>query len=241
MTEQDYELLSQYLDHELTETAAADLEQRLAADAQLKAGLERLRMDNERLKQAFSAPGLETVPAGIIALVERDAQPAIAPLPHRHTAGWGFALAASLVVAASALLINQWNPTANRPSTPATDSMLSGVLEQAPSGGSGWEKLADGRQARPILSFKSKDGAWCREYLVSGADGYSQGVACRSNGAWVTRVVAAAQAPGTPSEYRPAGSTGPDQVADFIAAQAAGIALGREQERELISRHWRQP
>ena len=239
MTEQDYELLSQYLDDELTESAAAELEQRLTKDTKLTAGLERLRLENERLKEAFNAPGLETVPARIVALLEQDTQPSIIPLPHRRLAGWGFALAASLVVAASALLITQGNPAATRQSAPLADSMLSRVLEQSPSRSSGWETLADGRQARPILSFASKAGNWCREYLVSGADGYSQGVACRSDGAWVTRVIARAQVPRTASEYRPAGSTDADQVADFIAAQAAGIALDSQQERELISRQWR--
>ena len=153
MTQQDYELLSQYLDGELTGPAAADLEQRLAVDVQLAASLAQLREQDERLKKAFDAPDMETVPAAIMALLEQDARPPIAALPHRRTAGWGFALAASLVVAASAVLLTQWHPGTSHQDRPTVDIALAQVLEQSPSRGSGWEALADGRQARPVLSF----------------------------------------------------------------------------------------
>jgi hypothetical protein len=242
MTQQDYELLSQYLDGELSGPAAAALEQRLAVDIQLGEGLEQLRRQDERLKKAFNSPDIETVPAGIMALLEQDARPRIVPPPHRRTAGWGFALAASLVIAASAVLLAQWNTGGSRQGSATVDTALTQVLEQSPSRGSGWEALADGRRARPVLSFESMDGTWCREYLVSGdsTGGYAHGVACRRNGAWVTEVVAPAPAPGAEGEYRPAGSTDSLEVSDFIAAHAAGIALDRQQEAELINREWRQ-
>ena len=238
MTQQDDELLSQYLDGELSGPAVAALEERLAADEPLAESLEQMRLQDARLKQAFNLPDIETVPSAILAMLEQDARPRVVPLSDRRTVGLGFALAASLVVAASAVLLAQWQPGADQQDRPGIDAALARVLEQSPSRGAGWEALADGRRARPVLSFESLDGTWCREYLLSGADGYAHGVACRRNGNWVAEVTAPAQAPLAEGEYRPAGSTDSLPVTDFIAAHAAGVALDRQQEAELIARAW---
>jgi hypothetical protein len=238
MTDQDYELLSQYLDQELSESATHALTQRLAAEPQLRDTLKRLQQMDKQLKTTFSGPEVEAVPPQVVAMVA-DAQPRIIPLPHRRTASWGFALAASLVVATSALLVTQWQQTTDSPATtPLADAGLSRALEQFRSSGDDWNALPDGRQFRSVLSFRSNSGHWCREYWLATGQGNWHAVACRDNQGWVNKVQVGAELAGASTEYRPAGSGDSGQIADFMATHATDIALSSKQEAELISRQW---
>ena len=238
MTEQDNELLSQYLDGELAAPAAQSLRQRLIAEPQLRRALERLRAVDNRVKNAFEAPALEAVPQHVVNMVQNAAT-----RPERsshHRAGWGFAIAASLLAATGLLM----NPDSQQQSgdymaaTATQDSLLSQILEHSASRGEGWDTLDDGRQVRPLLSFASTNGSWCREYLVSDDGATWRGVACRAGNAWTTQVLSAEQASGSSNEYRPAGATSADQVTSFIDAHAADIALSLKEEASVIAGNW---
>jgi len=231
MKEQDYELLSQYLDGELAGPEAQVVRERLLAEPQLRATFERLRSVNNRVAEAFNAPGVETVPAQVTALLD-NAETRGNPGTQARRAGWGLAVAASLLAAAGLLLAPDWRQPAGE------DPQLAELLEHTPSRGQGWDTLPDGRQVRPLLSFQNKTGGWCREYLVSDAGITWRGVACRSAGNWSTEVLAAAQRPGTGSEYRPASAGDSDEIASFISTHAADIAISLEQEASIIARQW---
>jgi hypothetical protein len=153
------------------------------------------------------------------------------PLPHRRLANWGFALAASLVVAVAATQLVQQG------SQPSADTMLSAALDNI-SRGSGWETLADGRNVRSVLSFQSTSGAWCREYLMADGDAAWHGVACRQDEGWATAVLASTELAESSTEYRPAGATDSVDIANFIDLNAADIPLDARQEAELIARDW---
>lgn len=238
MTDQDYELLSQYLDGELSEPAALELTQRLATEPQLSETLKRLQQSDNTLKSAFSGPEAEAVPAPVAAMVA-GTRPKIVPLPHRQrrAANWGFALAASLLVATSALLVSQLQLDSDSPGA-TTDTLLAEVLEQSHSSGHNWNTLPDGRQFRSVLSFQSNSGHWCREYWLASNQDSAHGVACRDNNRWITKVQVSAQLIGTSSEYRPAGATDSDRVAEFMTNHATDIALGAQEEAELIANRW---
>jgi hypothetical protein len=137
------------------------------------------------------------------------------------------------VAAAGLILAPQWQEGDH-----SGADLLASALETTPSSNDGWEVLADGRKLRPVLSFSSLQGHWCREFLVAQDADINRGVACRAEGRWQTRVIAAAQAPGTPTDYRPAGATDADIVATFIDTQAANIPLSLVQEADLIARGW---
>lgn len=246
-TEQDYELLSQYLDDELPPAAARQLEQRLSAEPRLQDLLGRLQSVQRRLQETYGQASIGPVPASVTALLQdspvQGANAAntahmpsnVVALPRKRTPAWGFALAASLVVAASATLVSQWNQQSG---APGVDSALSIALENTPSRGTGWEALGDGRMVRPVLSFQSSTGSWCREYLVADGDSGWHGVACRGDSGWTTMVVAAAQITDSPAEYRPAGATDSTAVADFIDGNAAGIPLDASEEAQLMADAW---
>lgn len=236
MNEQDYELLSQYLDGELAAGESRDLRRRLIAEPQLRATLERMRMVDDRVRAAFDVPGADAVPARVAARLGGAGSGTQA----RFRPGWGLAIAASLMAAAGLLLAPEWRQaTDGHPNgRPSADQLLAGVLERTPSRGEGWDVLADGRQVRPVLSFSGADGQWCREYLLADGRASYRGVACRFDGHWRTEVLAGAGAAESPDSYRPAGAADSDEVASYISAHAAGIPLSLEQEAEVIARRW---
>ena len=231
VTEQDYELLSQYLDKELSPADATRLEQRMAAEPVLQATLTALDHIQNRLQSAHSDLADGPVPQRVAALLQ-DTPPQIVPLPHRRVANWGFALAASLVVAVAATQLAQ------QPAAPGVDTLLSAALETSPSRGSGWETLADGRQIRSVLSFQSTSGNWCREYLMADGEAGVHGVACRDGENWMTTVVAKADLKDSSPQYRPAGAADAEAIANFIDQNASDIPLDARQEAELIARGW---
>ena len=126
MKEQDYELLSQYLDGELRGSAAQALRERLMAEPPLRAELERLQMINNRISEAFDFPGADAVPNHISKLLEEPARQAA---PQRRKT-WGFAVAASLVAATGLLMMPDQGDTPN-PQVPS-DQLIAHLLEQAP-------------------------------------------------------------------------------------------------------------
>ena len=240
MTEQDYELLSQYLDGELAAPVAQELRKRLIAEPQLRASLERLKAVDNSVKDAFAVPGADAVPARIVKMVA-NAKTRTGGLPVPRRAGWGLAVAASLVAATGLLLTPDWrHQTPEHPAGSATgDALLASVLEHSASRAEGWDALADGRQVRPLLSFQDTEGGWCREYLLSDEGSTWHGVACRSAALqWATEVLSIGALAGSANEYRPAGTADSDEIASFINTHSADIALSLKEEADLIASKW---
>lgn len=231
VTEQDYELLSQYLDGELGTGQARALSARLLAEPSLRAEYEQMKAVDERLRGAFQVAGADAVPAHV-----RERVKAAPTRGRKRAAGWGFGVAASVLFAAGVVL-NADRQGESGPQFAAQDALVAPVLERAPSRGEGWEVLPDGSQVRPLLSFSGLDGDWCREYLLAQDGREWRGVACRASGQWVTAVLATEEHAGA-GGYRPAGAMTADAVAAFIDDRAADIPLSREQEAALIARGW---
>ena len=227
MIDQDYELLSQYIDGELAAEATQQLRRRLLAEPELRATYDRMSKLDGSIRETFNVPGADTIPPRIASLLESRRNPA-----ERRHAGWGFAIAASLIAATGLLLSPDWRQTET--SAPS----LAEVLDTAPSSGTTWETLDDGRQIRPVLSFAHVDGTWCREYLLSDDGATYRGVACRTESTWVTSALDSQALPGGTNAYRPAGAGDSDAIANFIADNASGIALSSEEEAALIARRW---
>jgi hypothetical protein len=230
MNEQDYQLLSQYLDGELDELSASRLQQRLQAEPELKSTLNKLGEMDNRVKGAFE--GQDQAPQRLIDMLRPTPSNVVAFPTRQPRPAWQYAIAASLVAAAGLLLMP------NSQNSAPTGPTLASVLESTPSMASGWETLADGRDIRPVLSFRDIEGSWCREFLVADSGDGERGVACRENGNWHTQVLAAADIPGPSSEFRPAGAGDADVIADYLAQRAADIALSAQEEQALIAADW---
>ncbi|TGD76153.1 hypothetical protein E4634_00990 [Mangrovimicrobium sediminis] len=225
MNDKDFELLSQYLDGELDELSTRRVAQRLGSERELRETFAHMTAVDQSIRQVYSAS--EQVPAHIAAMLE-----SATAAPPRRTTQWAFAAAASVAAAAGLMLTLQWQQPESAGPTVAE------VLEITPSMASGWQPLADGRQIRPVLSFRDVDGAWCREYLVEDHGKGTRGVACRDQGKWETRIAVAAVIPGANDAFRPAGAGDSDAVADYTASRADGIALSASEEAKIIASDW---
>ena len=230
MNDQDLELISQFIDAELSDAERRAFSERLLAEPELRRAFEETRAADARVREAFSGQGVDMVPPHVASLL---AAPAGADKPSRLLSWPSGAIAAS-VVAATALLLNPAMQVAEGPA----DNGFQTVLETAASRSSGWESLADGAQMRPLLSFRSQAGQWCREYLLSEAASVQRGVACRSEGQWQVQVVVSDSAPGAASDYRPAGAADTDVIASYVSKHAEGVALSLKEEAGAISGGW---
>lgn len=242
MNDRDFELLSAYIDGELEPAIAAALESRLAQEPALSAHLAELRALQNQLQDtaATSADGTP-VPAHIRELLQPRPS-GIRSLPHRLTQfpgnlRQGLAIAASLAAIAGLLLASQWQ---NGLDGANDDVLLAAALETLPSRAAGWDTLDDGRRLRAVLSFPSREGNWCREYILTAGDSAIRGVACRDSSNWATRIAAPhALLPGGDEEaYRPASAGDSDDIARFIDQHVAGDVAGAETEAGLIARSW---
>ena len=240
MNDKDYELLSQHLDGELPAADALELKQRLLREPDLRASFEEMRTVNRALQQAFSCAESTQVPPRVAQLLQPAAQSTAAKASpgRQQRSPWGFAVAASLVAVCGLVLSQNWLNTGASPA--AGDVLLSDALEQSQSRGDGWENLADGRRFRAVLSFPHKTGGWCREYLMAEESGHSRGIACRTEGRWITHISVAGQDSGNDSadQYRPAGAANPDVIGGFMSNYAGDIPLDANQEAELIAEGW---
>ncbi|HEY8876583.1 MAG TPA: NepR family anti-sigma factor [Roseateles sp.] len=84
------------------------------------------------------------------------------------------------------------------------------------------------------ISFKAKDGRYCRSFSTTA----SAGLACReADGAWALQQVAATSQTGT--GMRQAASSLPPSVLAAVDAAMAGEALNAEQEKAARDAGWR--
>ncbi|MEM8562142.1 MAG: hypothetical protein AAGF57_07890 [Pseudomonadota bacterium] len=232
ISEHDHELLSRYLDGELSEQELALLRKRLASELSLNRHLKEMRALQSKIQAVYEDMARGDAPAPIRQMLEHPRTQAGA-LRSRRLTHWGYGLAASLIVAAGAVQISTQKHDVNDP-----DQLLSIALDDSESMASGWEALADGRKLRPVLSFQSTSGDWCREYMLADGDLRWHGVACRHDGTWSTDVVASVEPTDESAAYRPAGASTSEAVNNYISASAADIPLSLSEEAGLIARDW---
>ncbi len=234
MKDQDYELLSQYIDGELDAASTLQLRGRLQQESDLRDALQAMQAVNNRVHTAFL--NTDTVPAHIPDLLGKKQSNVVAFPQINRQSGWGFAVAASLLAASGLLMFQSGGQMAG--SFPEQDALIASALDQTPSRGEGWDSLADGSQFRPVLSFQTLSGQWCREYLLDSSIASGRGVACHTDGQWVTRVFSAQPQPGASTEYRTASANDVDVIATFINEHAAADALSADKEGEVIANDW---
>lgn len=241
MSEHEHELLSQYLDGELGASEVLELERALDGDLALRTRFEQMRSIDSSLRNAFKGDLTETIPAHITQMLAPQSNVVAFPArasKARVKANWGLAVAASLM-AASGLLMFQQTQVASVDQ--GMDALIAQELEQSPSRAEGWNLLADGREMRPVLSFRSKDNGWCREFLLSDQGAQQRGVACKSENQWIAAVIGSidTQITNAATDYRPAAAADLGSVQAFVDSQADDIPLGLSTEAKMIEGGWK--
>jgi surface antigen len=257
MTRLSEEMLNAYADGALDVATRAEVEARLAVDAEARALLEKLRRADELAAEAFAAPMHGPPPRSLV--------DAIMLAPARGTVGiralrswrlrdYALPLAASVALAAGVVAGAFLGRQAAGPpgelalGAVAGDSALHRLLESHPSGST----LAidmNGRLSKRlevVATFRDRHARPCREVEVllpgSGRQAVAAAVACRSDsGRWVVEGVARL-APASPSAdpgIEPAGAAEKDALDGLLMLLGAQRALETSQEVSLIERRWK--
>jgi hypothetical protein len=162
-----------------------------------------------------------------------------------QSAGWQLAAAAcaALMVGAGAGFLLRGdgglgpNPAGLRAGQVLTYGVLHHVLEGLPSNeeraaGSGHGAAA----VRAVLTFRTKEGGYCREYEVAGPQGRFQGLACRrAGGDWAVEAHGGQGAAASGTHV-----VGNGEALDKVAeARMEGDAFGESEEKAAIKSGWK--
>lgn len=243
----DDETLGAYVDGELDAATGARLEEAAATDAVLAGRIDKARRLKALLGGAFSTVMTEPAADRFTRVIAEGAAPASAeiirfkarpePKPKAKpqaaspatTATWSGgglgAMAACLAAGVIIGVIAPWKTTGDAALSPSRAVTVA------------LNRQASGPHEGPVrigLSFKAKDGAYCRTFSA----GATAGLACRDGEAWIVRAAAPAVAvPDT--AYRTASSAPPPAVLDAVDALIQGAPLDAKAEAKARSAGWK--
>jgi hypothetical protein len=191
------------------------------------------------MAEPFEAKLSEPAPAWLVDAVMRA--PAASEAAHPETAmalkrrypvpAWSLAAGPALAAVLVALAMWMVPTPSGQPSM--AEASLGIALERTESGND-----ATLIALRPVLSFKSKGTAWCRQYeLRYAAQQASHGLACRSQGGRWDVVAATPPAALGP---RPAGPGPRKSIDERVTAMMSDQPLSRSEEAAAISKSWSQ-
>lgn len=232
------DVLSAYLDEELSPEARAALERQLLSEPGARVRLDRFRESDARLRRAFALPSDTAASDPLVQLLKAgapDKPDNVVPMRssrlRRYAAPLGLAMAAT--VAGLAIGFG-WRGAIDAPTTEAgtglaLTSALSDALDRNVSG--------QPRSGVTVLfTFQRHDGVPCRQFKVVEGISAGEGVACRSaDKHWQMSIWQAS--PGEAAGYRPAGDDGSPVEAAVDALDASG-PLSLEEEAQAIRRGW---
>lgn len=244
------ERIQAYVDGELDVAGAALVEAAIAADPAVAEAVARARRLRAQLREAFAPILDEPVPAHLLALARgagataAASGPAHAPsatvhsLPRPMRQRWALpewtAMAAALVlgIAVSQLALA---PPAGPLVSESGRLVADGALAKSLQSRLGAET---GDDLRIGLSFRDRDGAYCRAFRVGGERDLA-GLACRAaDGRWQVPVVVSVL-PVSGDALRQASTALPEAVLAELDARIDGEPLDADQEREARDAGWR--
>lgn len=226
----DDAMLMAYADGELDPLAAKRVERALAADPALTRRVDAHRTVRTRVSAAYPVETSIT-PDPLAALIQSQATvvPMIPSKARRKPqARWvqAAAIAACLVLGVG--VGTRWQsagPIVAKQGALVASGSLAEALDTRLAATEGSTHM--------LLSFRGKDGRYCRVFASAGVDG----IACRKAGAWsLVRTRSDTAVPG--GDYRQAGSANADLMAE-AQDMTAGDPLSREQEADAIATGWR--
>jgi hypothetical protein len=239
------------VDGQLAPADVPGLVQELARNAGLIAELqEYLALSRSRMATVYAAKAEEPVPRWLTDAVTGAAAPAGAREGSRDAvAGFGRRLLGWL---RSDYRVPAWSLAAGPALAAATVvATVAGYLATSAPGRSvlaeadltaALERTQSGRDValatlRPVLSFNSQTGAWCRQFEVRNASRQvSHALACRGAGGQWT--VVASTAPAAGGGFAPAGADARKTIDDLVTSTMQGNPLSQDEEAAAIGRRW---
>lgn len=245
------ELLVAYVDDELDEAQRAMVRSVLDTNPALCRRADDMRLARDLLREGFPLHSEKSIPAPIEAAANRLADACVRRSSRRTSANslqsWRkYAVAAGVVCVTVSTSYLAWRIGSERTPQPVTALMridpetpLYRVLEYTPSAAV-TNVPAENSAVRAVLTFRAKDGRFCREFEILARSGGSTGIACRERGEWRAEVLlSAAAAPPNSNYYTPAGSADEPAVAEVAERLIQGDPLGAQEEASLLTSGWR--
>lgn len=247
------EILMAYVDDELETEARAAVETAIAESPELARRVARQQELRRQLRGAFDSVLKEPVPDRLIDAARRapvgrrdatvaDLDQAREKKSERATRRWSWpewsAMAASVVLGA-VLSQAMLRPFTAEPIVARDGRLLAqDVLARALSNQLSADQSPDARVAMG-LSFRSKDGGYCRTFVLRDGRGLA-GIACREGETWPVEVVIPGDQSGTPDGgYVMAGSELPVALLKEVEERIDGEPLDAAGEAAARRDHWR--
>lgn len=231
----DDDVLSAFLDGELSGADAADVAQAIAADPALKLKVERMRSADQALREAIPLPPTPIRdPLRTLILEAPPAAKAGKPLERmrRFAAPVGLALAAGLC---GMMIGFGLAPGGPRPAGFDEPGFVApGSVAAALDGALSAQPRADGISV--FSTFVDRSGRSCRHFSVARQDTSGEGIACRAEGRWAM-VAWDATASNRADAFETAGASA--ALDSVQAALGAGDPLSPAQEAARIRANWR--
>jgi hypothetical protein len=227
----DPEMLMAYADGELGPIEAKRVERAIAEDPALAEEVARHRALRARLSGHFAPVAEEPIPDRLAKLLLSNSN--VVALPDRKPArsipgwaGWGAAVAASLVLG---LAIGHGLQSPGVVQTKEGQLYAAGTLASALDS----QLAANSGAVRVPVSFRDRSGAYCRVFTSQAADG----IACHDREGWALRQTRAGK-DAAKSEYAQAGSADPELMAS-AQEMMAGEPLDAAAENRARTAGWR--
>jgi hypothetical protein len=230
MNKSDIEMISAFLDNELSEAERRLFEERLITDEALAKAFAEYSENDQAYRQAFSAIDETPIPDSILSLLKESEQEVpvssknVIELTSWRRATW-LPIAASFLIIALALPVLL---TMNEQDNPTVASVLDSELS-----GQTIELDASTNMAL-VMSFSDKQGHFCREYVFSQSTSTEQRIACKVDGVWQTQVSDSVNVLGG-NTYQAASSAGSDKIETWLDLNMSGIPFSTSAEEENLS------
>ncbi|WP_243368192.1 anti-sigma factor family protein [Microvirga solisilvae] len=234
------EILMAFADGELDEAVSASVEQAMAVDPMIARRISEFLRSRRLARSAYSAQAAFDVPPQLLAAVQAQVDRFDAERKHTSPTArkWNFGLALAASLAALAIGTGGYFVGREAHQSPPHDAM---AYLSAPEVNSALNETLSGQERdlpfgkfRAISTFRTADGALCREFKLQTPQGASDTVACHSSGWKIAFAVAAAES----GAYVP--SDGADLMANYLQSAGAGEPLLGTDETEALNESLRQ-
>ncbi len=245
--------LCAYIDGELPESEASELQARLLQEPELARRLELLRGSDSDAQRLYAEIDERPMPQAVLDLLQQKPAAArednVIAFPARGVRQFlqmPVAIAASVALLAGFLVADMFRATDD--ASPEVSSLYAGqidaqsnlhrLLEEGTSNDA--QVLAEGVSAELLLTFQDRNGDFCRQLRVDGGVAPLQGLACRRGDSWQVEAVSIAAEPAPDGNYQLASGATPIAIdAAIDALIGPRPPLDKDEERSIISNTWK--
>lgn len=248
MNSVDIQILSAYMDSELTSFEKENVEQRLSDDPAFWTLLQKLRQQDLCLRDAVREIEKTPLPPALENLLQAPANDDSSPgkisnviaflkSPRRRAklvSSLRFPAAAAIVLVAVLMVNRTADHGVDMPTTTHFDQVPIHISQALSSIVTGTTLHMEHGSVTEILAFVRKDGALCKHYVESNKNLSYEAVSCYEEGNWINPVIATTVLPSPPGDQYTPADGGASPVHTYIEQTIDGTSLTVEQERELM-------